>query len=1323
VFTYARRSFPVIFIAFIVLAQPVSGQATLPTVTLTAPSAIAATTATAGGNVTAVGSAAVTARGVVWSTSANPTTASAKTADGSGTGSFVSKLTGLGHTTTYHIRAYATSTAGTGYSKDVSFTTKAVVPTVKTTALGAVGATTATSGGTVSDNGGTVVTARGVVWATHPSPSLADSKTTDGSGNGTYSSALTGLTRVTSYHMRAYATNSSGTGYGNELTFTTKALLPVVVTGSITGITGTTATSGGTVSDNGGAAVKVRGVVWATHAAPTLADSKTTNGSGNGTYSSALTGLTPTTLYHLRSYATNSSGTGYGSELTFTTKAAPPTVTLTTPSAITTTTATAGGNVTAAGSAAVTARGVVWSTHASPTTADAKTVDGSGTGSFVSKLTGLVRATTYHIRAYATSTAGTGYSQDVSFTSKTVVPTVKTTAISAVETTTATSGGTVSDTGGADVTARGVVWATHATPTLADSKTTDGYGKGTYSSTLTGVTRSTTYHVRAYATNSVGTGYGSELTFTTKAALPILITESVTGITGTTATSGGQVTSDGGGTVTVRGVVWSAHINPTIADAKTVDSLSNDVYTSQLTGLTPGGEYHVRAYATNAAGTGYGGDILFTATSPTGVPTVTTAAASLASSSTATAGGNVTSANGKDITDRGIVWAADKLPTLADNKLKATGTTGAFTLTLTGLKASTAYYARAYATNAVGTGYGSAVMVATLNGYGLPAAVSPLVSNRWLDYTPPYNAYYPSSGSTKGQATCGPTALAKLLGYGKNSDWQGSIDETDGAGYHWKINLAQTKIDFSKVYDWLDPNATQAQYDQTAKIFLAAGAVGNLNGIGYGTTSESLFDTFAYYFKLSPALHMEIDWNYTAEDWQHLVEWELAHGRPLMVAGRTPESPDPWQGGNSDGHWWVVDGYNDQDQVHATYDYTDSSSTPIAGYFPMYAMGPVTTDGGKWDGYTKDHFVGFDFQPAVASTASPKVETWPANNPTATTVRLAGSVVGQGNVKITRRGFYITPANGSAFLLYAGSAEGHFTKTLTGLEPSTAYTVQAFGTAGTKSYFGEKQQFETLAAGTTPDEVMPLIDTGWTVNTWPYNAGLPAYPNGPNNHFYNEFGATALARLLAYWRSPVKGTGTFGASMNWNGTPVDLTLDLSTLNLDYTQMPNRLANTATASDAAQIGELVAATESFSFGSYPSGAGNLRSADLDSSVVPNLVSAWGLDPGLKLVKQESVSPDTWALTLKTEIAAGRPVLVQGRTTDSAAPGQSGNVNSGWFLVNGYNADGLFHVDAGLAENAGDPPGWFPASALGTSDPYSGGGFTKYNRALIGFKPKE
>ncbi len=169
---------------------------------------------------TAPGSATVTLRGVVWSTSPTPTISlSTKTSNGGGTGSFTSSLTSLTPNTTYYVRAYATSSAGTAYGNDVTFkTTAAAVPILSTTAINTISATTAAGGGNISADGGAPVTVRGVVWSKSPGPTIAlSTKTRDGSGKGSFTSSLKSLTPNTTYYVRSYATNSVGTAYGNEI--------------------------------------------------------------------------------------------------------------------------------------------------------------------------------------------------------------------------------------------------------------------------------------------------------------------------------------------------------------------------------------------------------------------------------------------------------------------------------------------------------------------------------------------------------------------------------------------------------------------------------------------------------------------------------------------------------------------------------------------------------------------------------------------------------------------------------------------------------------------------------------------------------------------------------------------------------------------------------------------------------------------------------------------------------------------------------------------------------------------------------------------------
>jgi uncharacterized protein (TIGR02145 family) len=174
-----------------------------------------------GGDVTADCGLPVTSRGVCWSTSENPTTIDNKTIDGDGTGQFTSSITGLSINSQYYVRAYATNGKGTSYGFQIFFKTLST-PSVTTSFLTSVTTSSAVSGGNVTSDGGASITASGVCWSTSPNPT-ADlaTKTTDGALKGTYTSEISALTANTVYYLRAYAKNSIGTSYGNELVFKT----------------------------------------------------------------------------------------------------------------------------------------------------------------------------------------------------------------------------------------------------------------------------------------------------------------------------------------------------------------------------------------------------------------------------------------------------------------------------------------------------------------------------------------------------------------------------------------------------------------------------------------------------------------------------------------------------------------------------------------------------------------------------------------------------------------------------------------------------------------------------------------------------------------------------------------------------------------------------------------------------------------------------------------------------------------------------------------------------------------------------------------------
>ena len=297
----------------------------------------------------------------------------------------------------------------------------------------------------------------------------------------------------------------------------------------------------------------------------------------------------------------------------------PISITTTEASSINRTTAKVGGVLLSAGGGTVTSRGVCYSAEPNPTIEDTKISNPGWIGTFVCQLTGLDAATQYFVRAYASNASGLVYGQEITFTTTTdvlSVPFVSTEVASAITQTTANSGGTVISTGGTEILARGICWATTENPSLLNNVIDAPGTTGAFSSSLIGLDPATTYYVRAFATNSIGTNYGNQIEFTTAiestGILPTVETIEATNITQTTAVSGGDVISVGNSPITARGICWSITDNPTITDNVITDpATTTGEFISLIEGLTTGTTYFVRAFATNASGTSYGDVIVF----------------------------------------------------------------------------------------------------------------------------------------------------------------------------------------------------------------------------------------------------------------------------------------------------------------------------------------------------------------------------------------------------------------------------------------------------------------------------------------------------------------------------------------------------------------------------------------------------------------------------------------------------------------------------------------------------------------------------------------
>jgi FlaG/FlaF family flagellin (archaellin) len=745
----------------------------------TAPYNITQTGAVSGGYVSSDGGSPVTARGVCWSTTTNPTINDNLTIDGAGVGPYGSSLSGLSIGITYYVRAYATNGTGTTYGAEYNFTIPPpTIPIVGTNSVGNIVVTSATGFGQVNSDGAVAIITRGICWSTSPNPTINDSKSENNGGIGPYAESIIGLTAGTTYYVRAFATNSVGTAYGNEISFQT--LLPVSMTTNLTtNVTATNANSGGVITSDGGNTVTDRGVCWSTSPNPTYnSNLRTYEGSGTGPFTSALSNLQQGTTYYVRAFGITAAGPGYGQEESFTTTIPVLPTVITNPIyGISSYYAYSSCSITNDGGATIMERGLCWSTSPSPTIINYRNYDSGGIGLIYFTVNSLSSGTTYYVRAYATSIAGTAYGEERTFTTLGTAPTLTTNVISSIAATMAISGGVIANNGGAEISSKGVMWSSANVPYIGSYQgiTNDGIGSAPFTSNLSNLSPGTTYYVRAYATNNGETGYGNLYTFTTTYNIPSVATSLVSNIDQTSANGGGNVTNNGGQNVTERGVCWSTSPSPTINDNKLAIGAGNGGFSGSMTGLTLGVTYYVRAYAINSVGTGYGAQVSFT-TAVT-YATVSTDPINNITATTATGGGNVSSQGGSAVTARGVCWSVNPNPTLFNSKTINGSGTGTFSSNLNNLLPGKTYYVRGYASNSAGTAYGQQQSFTTLT-------TLPTLTGKPVIYITLNSAQSGGNISNDGGANisergvCWSTSPNPTIGNSKTIDGTGSGDFT-----------------------------------------------------------------------------------------------------------------------------------------------------------------------------------------------------------------------------------------------------------------------------------------------------------------------------------------------------------------------------------------------------------------------------------------------------------------------------------------------------------------------------------------------------------------
>lgn len=395
--------------------------------------------------------------------------------------------------------------------KVLSLNITGVNPTIGELSISDIGATYSRANFEITSTGGLEIMEKGIVYYPVGQEGAEETKIIIDNTELQTDNIVEGFPRDTDLRLRAYATNSRGTGYSDYVNIKTNNGIPIVWTGEVSNIHSKTVDAGGQLISDGGERLSEYGICYSEDPEPDI-NNLVSYGRGEANYVIELDGLVPFTKYYFRAFAKNKFETSYGKVKEFVTTG-PPTVKTGTPGRITVSSIEMSIEVVEDGGHEVTDAGICYSMLRNPTFDTNVSSFGKGTGKFDDVVENLDPGTNYYLRAYAMNSEGVSYGDEILLFTKKGIAEVASAGASDIDYSSVTIKGNVTDDGGLDVIERGVVWDTMPRPTVNNNYAVVEGDVGEYIYTITGLEAGKKYYARAYTRNERGYVYAEPVEF------------------------------------------------------------------------------------------------------------------------------------------------------------------------------------------------------------------------------------------------------------------------------------------------------------------------------------------------------------------------------------------------------------------------------------------------------------------------------------------------------------------------------------------------------------------------------------------------------------------------------------------------------------------------------------------------------------------------------------------------------------------------------------------------------------------------------------------